>query len=96
MLFLYEPYDELVLMQLGQFDRKYLKSIENEVQESKEDTDTVDEKDPQSLNQSDADGLMSWLQVLLTNKVQKIKVLYPSLIKIRMFIVFFVYFFVIH
>ena len=73
-LFLYEPYDELVLMQLGQFDRKYLKSIENEVQESKEDTDTVDEKDPQSLNQSDADGLMSWLQVLLTNKVQKIKV----------------------
>jgi TNF receptor-associated protein 1 len=95
-LFLYEPYDELVLMQLGQFDRKYLKSIENEVQESKEDTDTVDEKDPQSLNQSDADGLMSWLQVLLTNKVQKIKVLYPSLIKIRMFIVFFVYFFVIH
>jgi TNF receptor-associated protein 1 len=75
-LFLYEPYDELVLMQLGQFDRKYLKSIENEVQESKEDTDTVDEKDPQSLNQSDADGLMSWLQVLLTNKVQKIKVLY--------------------
>ena len=76
MLFLYEPYDELVLMQLGQFDRKYLKSIENEVQESKEDTDTVDEKDPQSLNQSDADGLMSWLQVLLTNKVQKIKVLY--------------------
>ena len=63
-------------MQLGQFDRKYLKSIENEVQESKEDTDTVDEKDPQSLNQSDADGLMSWLQVLLTNKVQKIKVLY--------------------
>lgn len=95
-MFLYEPYDELVLMQLGQFDRKYLKSIENEVQESKEDTDTVDEKDPQSLNQSDADGLMSWLQVLLTNKVQKIKVLYPSLIKIRMFIVFFVYFFVIH
>lgn len=75
-MFLYEPYDELVLMQLGQFDRKYLKSIENEVQESKEDTDTVDEKDPQSLNQSDADGLMSWLQVLLTNKVQKIKVLY--------------------
>lgn len=75
-MFLYEPYDELVLMQLGQFDRKYLRSIENEVQESKEDTDTVDEKDPQSLNQSDADGLMSWLQVLLTNKVQKIKVLY--------------------
>lgn len=73
-LFCYEPYDELVLMQLGQFDKKYLKSIENEIQESKEDTDTVDEKDPQSLNQTNADELMSWLGVILTNKVQKIKV----------------------
>jgi len=30
-LFCYEPYDELVLMNLAQFDRKNLKSIENEV-----------------------------------------------------------------
>ncbi|VDI02843.1 TNF receptor-associated protein 1 [Mytilus galloprovincialis] len=73
-LFCYEPYDELVLMQLGQFDKKYLKSIENEIQESKEDTDTVDEKDPESLSQTNADELMSWLGVVLTNKVQKIKV----------------------
>lgn len=43
-LFLYEPYDELVLMNLGQFDKKFLKSIENEIAEDKEDTDTVDEK----------------------------------------------------
>lgn len=43
-LFLYEPYDELVLMNLGQFDRKNLKSIENELYEDKENTDTVDEK----------------------------------------------------
>ena len=41
-LFLYEGYDELVLMNLGQFDRKNLKSIENELYEDKEDTDTVD------------------------------------------------------
>lgn len=75
-LFCYEPYDELVLMQLGQFDKKYLKSIENEIQESKEDTDTVDEKDPESLSQTNADELMSWLGVILTNKVQKIKVCY--------------------
>lgn len=42
-LFLYEGYDELVLMNLGQFDRKNLKSVENEVYEDKEDVDTVDE-----------------------------------------------------
>ena len=42
-LFLYEPYDELVLMNLGQFDRKNLKSVENEIQDEKDDTNTVDE-----------------------------------------------------
>ena len=40
-LFLYEPYDELVLMNMGAFDNKFLKSIENEVKE-KEDSDIVD------------------------------------------------------
>ena len=33
-LFCYEPYDELVLMNLGQFDNKSLKSVESEVQSS--------------------------------------------------------------
>ena len=41
-LFLYEPYDELVLMNLAQYDKKNLRSIENELYEDKEDTDTVD------------------------------------------------------
>ena len=30
-LFCYEPYDELVLMNLGQFDKMTFKSIENEM-----------------------------------------------------------------
>lgn len=34
-LFCFENYDELVLMQLGQFDKKLLKSIENEVSDEK-------------------------------------------------------------
>lgn len=42
-LFLYEPYDELVLMNLGQFDRKNLKSVENEIQDEKEEINTTDE-----------------------------------------------------
>lgn len=44
MLFLYEPYDELVLMNLAQFDRKTLKSVENEIQEDADDSDKTDEK----------------------------------------------------
>lgn len=41
-LFLYEPYDELVLINLGQYDRKTMRSIENELYEDKENTDSVD------------------------------------------------------
>ena len=40
-LFCFEPYDELVLMNLGQFDKKNFKSIENEMVEDK-DNEKVD------------------------------------------------------
>ena len=40
-LFCYEPYDELVLMNLAQFDKKNFKSIESELVDDKSDTDTV-------------------------------------------------------
>ena len=43
-LFLYEPYDELVLLNLAQFDKKTLKSIENEIAGSQDDSDKVDSK----------------------------------------------------
>lgn len=36
-LFCYEPYDELVLLQLRQFDRKNLVSVEKELYRDKED-----------------------------------------------------------
>ncbi|XP_053398754.1 heat shock protein 75 kDa, mitochondrial-like [Mercenaria mercenaria] len=74
-LFLYEPYDELVLMNLGQFEKKTLKSIENELVEDKEDnTNTVDEKDENSLKQEEAETLMNWLKSTLTNRVQEVKI----------------------
>ncbi|KAK7503860.1 hypothetical protein BaRGS_00004983, partial [Batillaria attramentaria] len=73
-LFLYEPYDELVLMNLAQYDRKNLRSIENELYEDKDDTDTVDETDAQSLSKDDADGLKGWLKAKLLNKVHRIKI----------------------
>ncbi|CAG5131563.1 unnamed protein product, partial [Candidula unifasciata] len=72
-LFLYEPYDELVLMNLGQFDRKNLKSVESELYDNKEDTDAVDEKDEKSLKQNEADDLKVWLKSVLLNKVNNIK-----------------------
>lgn len=73
-LFLYEPYDELVLMNLAQYDRKNLRSIENELYEDKEDTDTVDASDADSITKDDADSLKGWLKAKLLNKVHNIKI----------------------
>lgn len=73
-LFLYEPYDELVLMNLGQFDRKNLKSVENEIQDEKEEINTTDESDANSLKQDQANELMDWIKSTLTNKVNNVKV----------------------
>ena len=42
-LFCFEPYDELVLMNLAQFENKHMKSIENELtDDSTEDAIKVD------------------------------------------------------
>ncbi|KAK6168388.1 hypothetical protein SNE40_020933 [Patella caerulea] len=73
-LFLYEAYDELVLMNLGQFDKKNMRSVENELADDKDDTNAVDSNDKESLVQTEADSLTDWLLSVLTNKVNKIKV----------------------
>ena len=48
-------------MNLGQFDKKFLKSIENEVADDQENTNTVDEKGRLAINSlpivSSADNL---------------------------------------
>ncbi|ELU01706.1 hypothetical protein CAPTEDRAFT_223831 [Capitella teleta] len=74
-LFCYEPYDELVLMNLGQFDKKNLKSIENEMLDhSKDEKGRIDSADGNSLNQEEADDLVSWIQVTLGSRIQKAKI----------------------
>ncbi|TPP66623.1 Heat shock protein 75 mitochondrial [Fasciola gigantica] len=73
-LFLYEPYDELVLMQLGQFDKKRLTSIETMVAEDAADTDSVGPERPNCLTQEQANRLVNWAQMHLGNKVKKVKV----------------------
>merc|ERR1719229_151598 len=70
-LFLYEPYDELVLMQMQQFDRKNLRSIEGEAVDDAANTNTVDASDPESISQEQADQLTSWLESTLGTRVKK-------------------------
>ena len=41
-LFCYEPYDELVLMQLQRFDGRSLTSVEKEMRQDKETDDLTD------------------------------------------------------
>jgi len=73
-LYCFEAYDELVLMNLAQFERKTLKSIENQMSDDTENTDIVDKHDEGSLSQEQANDLNSWLAVILGNRVQKTKV----------------------
>lgn len=73
MLFLYEPYDELVLMNLGQFYKKNLKSIENEIT-SVDKEEEADEAESGSLSRTEAKDLMDWISNVLMNKVSKVKV----------------------
>ena len=43
-LFCFEPYDELVLLQLREFDRKQLTSVEKEMRQDSNPEKTSDEK----------------------------------------------------
>jgi len=63
-LFCYEPYDELVLMQLQQFDKKKMTSVEKEMRQNPEDIST-DSKDDMDLS--------NWIQSQLGSKAAKVK-----------------------
>ncbi|KAJ8297867.1 hypothetical protein KUTeg_024398 [Tegillarca granosa] len=73
-LFCFEPYDELVLMNLGQFNKKFLKSIENEIASEGKESEKVDDNDPDSLKQDDVDNLITWIKGILGNKAHKVKI----------------------
>ncbi|CAL8080167.1 unnamed protein product [Calicophoron daubneyi] len=87
-LFLYEPYDELVLMQLGQYDRKNFRSVETLIAEDAADTDSVGPERPNCLTQDQASKLSSWAEKTLGSKVKKVKVTqrlthHPCFVSIR-------------
>jgi len=68
-LFCYEAYDELVLMQLQQFDKKTLTSVEKEMRAKGEEV--VESED--SLKLTEQTDLSDWVKVTLGQKVAKVK-----------------------
>ncbi|XP_034476159.1 heat shock protein 75 kDa, mitochondrial [Drosophila innubila] len=72
-LFCYEPYDELVLMQLGQFKNKKLVSVEKEMRNQSTDPAALEDYGQDSLLRSELDDLLPWLQDQLKGQVAKVK-----------------------
>lgn len=72
-LFCYEPYDELVLMQLGMFKSKNLVSVEKEMRNDSGAEATI-EYGEGSLLRSQVDELLPWIKDKLKGKVANVKV----------------------
>ncbi|XP_049764773.1 heat shock protein 75 kDa, mitochondrial [Schistocerca cancellata] len=72
-LFCYEPYDELVLMQLRQFDRHNLTSVEKEMRQDKE-PDDLSNLGSDSLSRTSVEALLPWVKSVLAGKVHNVRV----------------------
>ncbi|KAH8297070.1 hypothetical protein KR044_004461, partial [Drosophila immigrans] len=72
-LFCYEPYDELVLMQLGQFKNKKLVSVEKEMRNESKDPTALEDLGEGNLLRSELESLIPWLQDQLKGQVAKVK-----------------------
>ena len=73
-LFLFEPYDEMVILQLNQFHKKNLTGIEQETQAEKNKDDLIIEGDKRSLSNSEAQELKDWLKKSLGAKIKNVKI----------------------
>ncbi|XP_008560267.1 heat shock protein 75 kDa, mitochondrial [Microplitis demolitor] len=67
-IFCYEPYDELVLMQLGQYNSKFLTSVEKDMRQSTEETEKID-----SINKEEIDKLLGYIKSVLSKKAFEVK-----------------------
>lgn len=72
-LFCYEPYDELVLMQLGIFKNKNLVSVEKEMRQDASG-DEVKDYGEGSLLRTQIDELLPWIKQKLAGKVANVRV----------------------
>ncbi len=73
-LFLFEPYDEMVILQLNQFKRKMLVGIEQDAQTKKNEDDLIIEGDPNSLSNTEAQELKNWFLATLSTKIKSVKI----------------------
>lgn len=74
-LFLFEPYDEMIILQLSQFQKKNLVGIEQETVAEKNKDDIIIEGDTRSLNNTEAVELKEWLKNTLMPKIKNVKVI---------------------
>lgn len=72
-LFCYEPYDELVLMQLGQYKNKKLVSVEKEMRNQSRDPAALQDFGDDSLVGTELNSLIPWLQDQLKGQVANVK-----------------------
>lgn len=68
-IFCYESYDELVLMQLQQFDQKKMTSVEKDMRET---ADATEDKEG-SLSSSEQSDLTDWMKSQLGMKAAKVR-----------------------
>jgi len=83
-LFCYEAYDELVLMQLQEFDKKKLTSVEKEMRQEPEEH----KEDDNALRETEQNDLTDWVKATLGPKAAKIKMtqrleLHPCVITVE-------------
>lgn len=71
-LFCYEPYDELVLMQLLQFGGKPITSVEKEMRQDRE-ADNLSALGADCLQAEQIDELLPWIKEQLDGKVANVK-----------------------
>ncbi|XP_068211173.1 heat shock protein 75 kDa, mitochondrial [Palaemon carinicauda] len=70
-LFCYEPYDEVVLMQLREFNGKSILSVEKEMRQDKESVDFDGAES--GLRRSEANELMDWMKTVLAGRCWGVK-----------------------
>lgn len=77
-LFCYEPYDELVLMQLGTFLNRNLVSVEKEMRRNNKEDDQIIKESAGTVDggliQREVEELIPWLKTKLSGKVANVKV----------------------
>ncbi|KAF7993535.1 hypothetical protein HCN44_010130 [Aphidius gifuensis] len=69
-LFCYEPYDELVLMQLGRYETRFLTSVEKEM---RQDTQSTEDNAIDSINKEQIDKLLGYIKGVLAKKASEVK-----------------------